>query len=201
MSITLNVQSPCLELGFQKAELHTGSEWSIQCPALSTTKVKFLQRYSDDHLNWIWRWEFLKICQTFIKIYMLFQWLYSSNLFTKMSKQHVHVIITEMCQQTTLSTLFSAIIFVSVWLFQYIFIAMFIILLETFELNYLNISLYADVCVCPSPNRHNAWLQFQMTLWAGAPVHFNYVYRYVSWRSQVWFNNGYLQDIHVVWLT
>ena len=142
-------------LNVPEDEIH----FSFQCPALSTTRVKFLQRLIEDHLGF---GDIENMSNLLKKEHIVSTALFTESLYKERQSFmymwfSLKCVNDQHCPHCSLPLSFIPV------LFQYIFIIIFILVIDTLELNYMNISsLYADVCVCPSPNRHNTYLQFKM---------------------------------------
>ena len=70
----------------------------FHCSALSTTRVTFFQRFSDNHLEF-GDDHFENQANLLKKRNTLFQWVCSPNLFTRSAKYYVYVMITELCEK------------------------------------------------------------------------------------------------------
>ena len=130
-------------LNVPEDEIH----FSFQCPALSTTRVKFLQRFSDDHLefgdNHIENMSNLLKKEHIVSTALFTESLYKERQSIMYMWFSLKCVNDQHCPHCSL-----LLSFISV-LFQYIFITIFILALDTLKLNDMNILLlYADVCVC-----------------------------------------------------
>ena len=174
----------------QNSDKPTVLHISYQCPALSTTRVTFFQRFSDNHLEF-GDDHFANMSNLLKKEHIVSMGLFNKSLYKErqcimymwwslkcVNKQH--------CPHCAL-----LLSFISV-LFWFILIIIFIPVLEALEVNHFEINYclpmfaFALAQTATTHNHSFKWIETCRPQWSGAQrqAHFNCVYRYVAGLSQ-----------------